>query len=152
MVVLLAFAVGVLTGLIVYRLIHSDDARASKLEQELAQSRQENETYREEVAEHFSKTSELVENLTADYVNVYKHLATGAAQLANIPPADLMIDQPPESALATIVNEIDHAVNDQDQNESQIEPPRDYAPKKDGTEGTLSESFSVGTGSKPNAP
>lgn len=149
MVVLLAFAVGILTGLVIYRLIDSDDAKASKLEQDLAQSRQEHENYREEVAEHFSKTSELVENLTSDYVKIYKHLATGAAQLANIPPADIMINQYPESDLATIVNEIESAVNDQD--ESQIAPPKDYAPKEDGTEGTLSESFSAGAGSKRKA-
>lgn len=149
LIVLLGFALGVLTGAVVYRLTQSNSAKANKLEQELIQLQRLHESYKEEVANHFSKTSELVEDLTSDYVKVYKHLASGATNLANIPPSELLINQQQENSLATIVNEVEDAVDDQDQDSKPpVEPPKDYAPKEEGAEGTLSESFSVGTGSK----
>lgn len=149
LIVLLGFALGVLTGAVVYRLTQSNSAKANKLEQELIQLQRLHESYKEEVANHFSKTSELVEDLTSDYVKVYKHLASGATNLANIPPSELLINQQQENSLATIVNEVEDAVDNQDQDSKPpVEPPKDYAPKEEGAEGTLSESFSVGTGSK----
>lgn len=149
LIVLLGFALGVLTGAVVYRLTRSNSAKANKLEQELIQLQRLHESYKEEVANHFSKTSELVEDLTSDYVKVYKHLASGATNLANIPPSELLINQQQENSLATIVNEVEDAVDDQDQDSKPpVEPPKDYAPKEEGAEGTLSESFSVGSGSK----
>ncbi len=149
LIVLLGFALGVLTGAVVYRLTRSNSAKANKLEQELIQLQRLHESYKEEVANHFSKTSELVEDLTSDYVKVYKHLASGATNLANIPPSELLINQQQENSLAAIVNEVEDAVDDQDQDSKPpVEPPKDYAPKEEGAEGTLSESFSVGTGSK----
>lgn len=149
LIVLLGFALGILTGAVVYRLTQSNSAKANKLEQELIQLQRLHESYKEEVANHFSKTSELVEDLTSDYVKVYKHLASGATNLANIPPSELLINQQQENSLATIVNEVEDAVDNQDQDSKPpVEPPKDYAPKEEGAEGTLSESFSVGTGSK----
>ncbi len=149
LIVLLGFAFGVLTGAVVYRLTRSNSAKANKLEQELIKLQRLHESYKEEVANHFSKTSELVEDLTSDYVKVYKHLASGATNLANIPPSELLINQQQENSLAAIVNEVEDAVDDQDQDSKPpVEPPKDYAPKEEGAEGTLSESFSVGTGSK----
>ena len=147
LIVLLGFALGVLTGAVVYRLTRSDSAKANKLEQELIQLQHQHESYKKEVSNHFSKTSELVEDLTSDYVRVYKHLASGATNLANIPPSELLINQQQENSLATIVNEVEGAVEDQD-SKPPVEPPKDYAPKEEGSEGTLSESFSVGTESK----
>ena len=40
------------------------------------------ETYKASVNTHFNKTSDLVNELTQDYVKVYRHLAEGAQTLS----------------------------------------------------------------------
>jgi uncharacterized membrane-anchored protein YhcB (DUF1043 family) len=49
----------------------------------LEKSGAEFEAYKSSVSSHFSKTSELVNDLTQDYVKVYKHLAEGAQILGD---------------------------------------------------------------------
>ena len=56
---------------------------ARKLKSDLEKSEAEFEAYKSSVSSHFSKTSELVNDLTQDYVKVYKHLAEGAQILGD---------------------------------------------------------------------
>ncbi len=145
LVALLAFATGIAVGLAIYKFMHSDDARARKLEDELIQLKQEHQDYKQGVTEHFSKTSDLVNNLTEDYVKVYKHLAESAESLTDVKITP-QLSQPESSPMVSFINEVENNTADDTpvKTEESVEPPKDYAPKNEG-DGTLSESFSVGS-------
>jgi uncharacterized membrane-anchored protein YhcB (DUF1043 family) len=96
---LIALAVGALIGLLVGRRISPDRIRCQALEQELEAARAEATDYREEVAGHFSRTSELVHDLTLQYRAVYDHLADGARTLC---PERLMELSQADSARALL--------------------------------------------------
>lgn len=57
--------------------------RAKELDAELKQTREELVAFKGQVTEHFSKTAELVNALTANYRSVYTHLAEGAQRFSN---------------------------------------------------------------------
>lgn len=56
----------------------ADRERADQLDAELAQTREELEVHREDVARHFKQTSDLFRDMTEHYTRLYAHLATGA--------------------------------------------------------------------------
>ncbi|MCC6639742.1 MAG: DUF1043 family protein [Deltaproteobacteria bacterium] len=78
---LIAASAGALVGLLVGRRNSRDRLRCRELETELTGARADAARYRDEVATHFSKTSELVRGLTLQYRAVYDHLADGARTL-----------------------------------------------------------------------
>lgn len=145
-IALIGFAAGAIISIILYRFMSSSDNQAHKLEQDLSALTKEYDNYKTEVSEHFNKTSKLVGDLTSNYVEVYKHLSSGAIELADIQTAELLITQQPQNDDSTELT--DESVNSP--NDSKFEQPKDYAPKEQGTEGTLSESFSTGAESKQN--
>jgi uncharacterized membrane-anchored protein YhcB (DUF1043 family) len=55
--------------------------RARELEDRLQLAEDEMSRYRQEVADHFGQTSQLLRDLTMQYRNVYEHLAEGARTL-----------------------------------------------------------------------
>ncbi len=72
------------------------DAQAAR--DELKQSRQDAEAYRDRVAEHFGGTSRLLRDLTLQYSAVYEHLSGGARDLC--PEGSISIEPGlPESPL-----------------------------------------------------
>ena len=79
--ILIALAAGALLGIVVGRRASLDRLRCQELEAELSRVREGATRYREDVAEHFTKTSELVKGLTLQYRTVYDHLAEGARTL-----------------------------------------------------------------------
>ena len=95
-----AFAVGLLAGaLTMFALRRRDDGRRRRLEAELEQARarvlektREHENYKEQVGAHFQKTAELFHGLTAQYREVYLHLANSAQQLVGERPLALQAD------------------------------------------------------------
>ena len=76
-----ALAGGAIIGAIVYRNLAPGKKQTDDLRAELDASRLELETYKTSVNSHFDKTAELVNELTQDYVKVYRHLAEGAQSL-----------------------------------------------------------------------
>ena len=104
------------------------------LEQRLHEAESNLQGYQRDVAEHFSQTAALVNNLTQAYREVHEHLANGALKLAT-PAISRQI--------------IDSANNSLDSNnkayisEQRIEPPRDWAPKAPGSKGVLSEEYGL---------
>ncbi len=74
---------GGIIGAIVYRNLTPTIKEANNLKAELEEARQEMDSYKANVNNHFDKTSELVNELTQDYVKVYKHLAEGAQALGD---------------------------------------------------------------------
>ncbi len=56
-------------------------ARVRELEEELATTREEFETYRDQVSGHFTDTSKHLRDLALQYKTVYEHMAEGARTL-----------------------------------------------------------------------
>ncbi len=78
---LISFAFGIAAGYAINYFLNTDSTRSEELARELDQLREETEQYRGEVAEHFQRTSELVQEMTSSYKNVYEHLASSSAKL-----------------------------------------------------------------------
>ena len=80
----LALLAGALIGVLAYRWYSASSVRqAAEAKSELRKTRAEFEAYKASVDRHFDKTSELVNELTQNYVRVYQHLADGAQTLGN---------------------------------------------------------------------
>jgi len=80
---LLSFLLGGTLGCIVAYLINTRHGRTRKLQEELDQLKDRFADYRDQVTQHFMRTSELVQEMTQSYRSVYEHLATGAQQLCS---------------------------------------------------------------------
>ncbi|MDF2182167.1 DUF1043 family protein [Neptuniibacter sp. CAU 1671] len=129
---LVALIIGGVIGFMLGRNSQPDNRQAA-LEEELEEAKQALENYREDVSQHFSKTANLFNNLTSSYKDVYQHLAGGAQQLCQS-------DEIVRSLEASLQPQLKHA---EEQSDTTPEPPRDYAPKSPGDEGTLSENYGV---------
>lgn len=122
------------------------NSRQAELAEQLETTRNELESYKTDVANHFEKTAELVNNLTNSYQDVHQHLAGGAQNLCQPGTVDLALTpslkpQLEESTEATTAPE--ESTEAPTTNETSVEPPRDYAPKEPDEEGTLSETFGL---------
>lgn len=104
------------------------------LEQRVHAAENSLNAYQRSVAEHFTQTSELVNNLTNAYREVHEHLASGALKLATPAISRQIIDSANSGLSGTSQAFI---------NEQSIEPPRDWAPKAPGAAGTLSEAYGL---------
>ncbi|ACE84404.1 YhcB family protein [Cellvibrio japonicus] len=104
------------------------------IEQQLHQAQSELQAYQRSVAEHFSQTSTLVNNLTQAYREVHEHLANGALKLATPAISRQILDSANTGATGSTQAYI---------SEQQIEPPRDWAPKTPGSKGALSEDYDL---------
>ena len=80
---IIALLAGALIGALAYRLLAPSVKQADKTKSELDMAREELSSYKASVDSHFDKTSELVNDLTQNYVKVYRHLAEGAQTLGN---------------------------------------------------------------------
>lgn len=118
-------------GAVVFR---SLDTRSQNraLEERAFRAEEELKRYQQDVAEHFAKTSELVNGLTQSYRDVYEHLANSALKLTT--PA--LSRQILESANTQLLGAQKTYLS-----EEQFEAPRDWAPKN-GT-GQLSEEYGL---------
>jgi uncharacterized protein len=104
------------------------------LEQRLHEAEGSLQGYQRDVAEHFSQTSQLVNNLTHAYREVHEHLASGALKLATPAISRQILD----SANTNLGSGTKAYVAEQ-----RIEPPRDWAPKAPGAKGSLSEDYDL---------
>lgn len=80
-IAIIALVAGAMIGALVYRLFSPSVKQANKIKADLDQTRGELANYKASVGQHFDKTSELVNDLTQNYVRVYQHLAEGAQTL-----------------------------------------------------------------------
>lgn len=100
--VIAAFAAGGAVGAVLFGALSRGSKDANKLKADFEQKEQEFEAYKSSVAGHFDKTSELVNELTQDYVKVYKHLAEGARNLGE-PRSDMdLLEQQQGRVLITV--------------------------------------------------
>ena len=101
----IALLAGALSGVLAHRLLGPRTDDVDKLKAELQQSREEMAAYKTSVNSHFSKTSDLVNELTQDYVKVYRHLAEGAQNLSDTREFTQVLDQPRGQVLISVEDE-----------------------------------------------
>ena len=140
----IVFALGGAAGYVIARQIK--DERTRQLEQQLEQARQEMDSYRGDVNQHFLKTSLLLSKLTDNYREVYEHLATGAQRLCKDKPhtpelklssetilpaaAELSHDRSAEENLGVETTTPAHQLaEDAHQDEIAIEEPAESSPE-----------------------
>ncbi len=82
-ITIIALVAGAMIGALVYRLFSPSVKQANKIKTDLDQARGELASYKASVGQHFEKTSELINDLTQNYVRVYQHLAEGAQTLGD---------------------------------------------------------------------
>jgi uncharacterized membrane-anchored protein YhcB (DUF1043 family) len=80
---IIALVAGALIGALAYRLLAPSVKQAEKTKSELDLARKELSSYQASVSSHFNKTSDLVNDLTQNYVKVFRHLAEGAQTLGD---------------------------------------------------------------------
>jgi uncharacterized membrane-anchored protein YhcB (DUF1043 family) len=71
----IALVVCVVISALIYRLLSSSYKQIDKIKSELNSRKSELDEYKVTINQHFDKTSELVSDLTQDYVKVCQHLA-----------------------------------------------------------------------------
>jgi uncharacterized membrane-anchored protein YhcB (DUF1043 family) len=96
---------GGIIGAIFYRNLTPTIKEVDSLKDELARARQEMDEYKGSVNRHFDKTSELVNELTQDYVKVYKHLAEGAQALGDNRDLNNILEQYQGKTLISVDDE-----------------------------------------------
>lgn len=112
-----------------------------ELEERAQRAEEELKRYQQDVAEHFAKTSELVNNLTHSYRDVYEHLANSALKLTTPALSRQILESANTQLLGTTKTYL---------SEEQVEAPRDWAPKK-GT-GQLSEEYGLHEEAEDQSP
>lgn len=77
----LGFLIGTVLGCMITYTIMARNGRTHQLRTELNQLKESFRDYRDQVTNHFMRTSDLVQEMTQSYRSVYEHLASGAQQL-----------------------------------------------------------------------
>jgi len=90
---IISLVAGAMIGVLAYRLLAPSVKQAAKIKTELDVTREELNSYKASVNQHFNKTSELVNNLTQNYVKVYQHLAEGAQTLGDSKTFTSLLEQ-----------------------------------------------------------
>lgn len=129
---IVALAVGIVLGGLLARSFSSTNQKNRDLNSQLEKSESQLKDYQQEVTDHFAETAKLVNNLTQSYKDVHQHLANNALKLANV-----------DISRQLISNNIDGEETENKIEENDFEPPKDWAPKAPGSQGTLSESYGL---------
>jgi len=150
---LVALAVGGVIGYLLGR-SGSDAGQRQALSSQLDAAKEELNSYKQDVTEHFEKTAELVNQLTHTYKDVHQHLASGAQSLCDSDTASLALKEsmqakltaePEAEAEAEAPIPVVTDVVPNEEAEKVPEPPRDYATKSSNEKGTLSETYGLET-------
>ena len=131
LIAVVALAAGGLIGYFLPRYLKLAALPQNALEEELNALKTQHETYRHDVANHFGKTAELLEQLINNYREVHNHLAYGAEELCQNETVKLLKPLPESRVL-------------EQQIQTLMEAPRDYAPKAVvGGKSVLDEDFGI---------
>jgi uncharacterized membrane-anchored protein YhcB (DUF1043 family) len=96
---LITFVLGLAAGYALHYFRNPDHDRNKVLEAELEALRQESNRYRDQVTQHFQRTSELVQDMTQSYRAVYEHLASSSQQLCGNRVSNPRLDLPERGRL-----------------------------------------------------
>lgn len=125
---ILALLAGIMIGLLGYRLFGRSTRESDKVQAELDATRAELNSYRVSVNEHFDKTSELVNDLTQNYVRVYQHLAEGATTLGDGRTFNNLIERHPGKVSLTVDGEARPSATNYDESVVEAAAPADVPP------------------------
>ncbi|MBL4820666.1 MAG: DUF1043 family protein [Gammaproteobacteria bacterium] len=126
-------ALGVVTGVAFSSRLNGSPSRIKELENQVKSLEQRHEQYKDDVSDHFNTTAELVQQMTESYKDVYQHLALGAQDLCTGEVADKLLP----AGSGTVFE-------DNTEEESGFNPPKDYAAKqKSDQKGALAEDFGL---------
>lgn len=133
---------GLLAGIFIGRLEGFSKKERDDLKSQLEQAREELTSHKQQVADHFIKTSTLVNNMTESYRAVYDHLAQGASTLCGDQISRHMLDIPETQLLADVSAKEAQAKQEAKQEAeaatvAQSAEIKDYAPAGDMTEEQL---------------
>ena len=129
---LICFFAGAGLGILIYHVFRAQFS-SRNLEQRLHKAESDLQSYQRDVAEHFTQTSELVNNMTNAYREVHEHLASGALKLATPAISRQILDSANSNLSGT---------NKAYLKEQRIEPPRDWAPKTN-NKSSMSDDFGL---------
>tara|TARA_B100000945_G_scaffold187235_1_gene150228 strand:+ start:229 stop:684 length:456 start_codon:yes stop_codon:yes gene_type:complete len=128
-------ALGIVVGIAFSRQLGANPTRIKELEEEIDNIMESHEEYRENVSEHFSVTSELINQMTGKYREVYEHLASGAQDLCSTHVAEKLLPIQSDAVFEKEPLNTESAL---------VDAPKDYATKSDPNQvGALSESFGL---------
>lgn len=131
----MALLVALIVGGILSRVILKRDGQdRTSLRRQLDELKKQHQGYQISVTEHFSRTSELIEEMNKNYSKIQTHLSRGSEQFIN-PEYQLESARSGETRLEDLAPEIS--------SENTNITPRDYAPKAPNEEGTLSETYGL---------
>jgi len=102
---IIALVAGAMIGALAYRLLAPSVKQVDKIRSELDMAREELSSYQASVNSHFNKTSELVNDLTQNYVKVYRHLAEGAQTLGDSTTLTNLLEQHQGKVLISVDDE-----------------------------------------------
>ncbi len=86
---LIGLLVGAIFGIIIARIKTPQYKKHQSMKKELDTAKFELEQQRQELADHFSQTAEMLDVLGKDYTKLYQHMAkTSAELLPNLPEQD----------------------------------------------------------------
>jgi uncharacterized protein len=130
-IAVVALLVGLGLGVLLGRVRFGQGA-SNQLANRLQQTEAELENYQHQVAKHFVDTSQRISDLTQSYRDLHQHLADGAARLASPDISRKLLEAAEVKQVGGDV--IDHA-------ETNLEPPKDWAPKIPGQKGGLADEY-----------
>lgn len=142
-----AFICGAVIGAFIYRLLQKDTSRSRRVEQQMDDLQQKHTHYQAQVSDHFLQTAHLINRLNKDYRDIHNHLADGASELCNEESANDLLSLSEDPLLSDNQEErviqADAEIESGAEENDDLAPPRDYAPKADEDKGTLSEDFGL---------
>ncbi|MDO3382867.1 YhcB family protein [Gilvimarinus algae] len=137
---LIALLVGCAAGYMLSR-AGASSTRSSDLQKRLTDAEQALDNYQRDVTEHFARTTELVNSLNESYRDMHEHLASSALKLSTPEISRQLLADARHQLPGHKGQEID---------QPSVEAPRDWAPKRQGSKGTLSEDYGLHDGDTGN--
>lgn len=106
---LISFVLGVLLGVLLQRLFHSNDNETA-MQEENESLQVELETLRSQVDGHFATSAMMFQNLTEEYRKLLQHMAQGARSLDVELPTEILAD----FSVAPPLNQLPEEIADRD--------------------------------------
>lgn len=136
--IIAAGLVGIVLGAVLHKQFGNSGSKNRELKQQLDSALEKNETYQQNVADHFSKTATLLNDLTLQYRDIHQHLASGADALCTDEEGQSRLSGVPIELNLSNEPRLEEPLGDN------IKPPLDYAPKEETSQtGVLSEEFGL---------
>ncbi|TCS37637.1 YhcB family protein [Reinekea marinisedimentorum] len=121
----------IIGGLLTQLILKTGGKDRMSLKRDLNELKKEHQTYQINVTEHFSRTTELISELSESYKQIQDHLTRGAEEFVK-----------PEYRLTSSANEPSlEDLAPADETDAKPSRPLDYVAKGPEEEGTLSENY-----------